>query len=82
MATPESTRRPAQRILQVFVHRLANAASEGLNNKIQTLIKKACGYRNRSRFKTDIFFDCGGLDLYPPFQPVKSPANMSEELLL
>ena len=60
-------RRHAQRILQVFVHRLTNAASEGLNNKIQTLIKKAYGYRNRSRFKTDIFFHCGGLDLYPAF---------------
>lgn len=60
-------RRHAERILQIFVHRLTNAASEGINNKIQSLIKKAYGYRNRSRFKTDIFFHCGGLDLYPTF---------------
>lgn len=60
-------RRHAERILQIFVHRLTNAAAEGINNKIQSLIKKAYGYRNRSRFKTDIFFHCGGLDLYPAF---------------
>jgi transposase len=38
---------------------------EGLNNAIQGLIKKAYGYRNKERFKTDIFFHLGGLDLYP-----------------
>lgn len=60
-------RRHANRILQVFVHHLTNAPSEGINNKVQSLIKKAYGYRNRARFKTDIFFHCGGLDLYPAF---------------
>jgi hypothetical protein len=29
------------------------------------LIKKAYGYRNKDRFKIDIFFHLGGLDLYP-----------------
>ena len=38
---------------------------EGLNNAIQGLIKKAYGYRNKERFKADIFFHLGGLDLYP-----------------
>lgn len=52
-------------LLTYFVHRLTNAAMEGLNNKIQSLIKKSYGYRNRERFKTDVFFHCGGLDLYP-----------------
>ena len=33
--------------------------------KIQGLIKKAYGYRNKQRFITDIYFHCGGLDLYP-----------------
>ena len=28
-------------------------------------LKKAFGYRNKERFKTDIFFHFGGLDLYP-----------------
>jgi transposase len=52
-------------ILTFFVHRLTNGPIEGLNNKIQGLIKKAFGYRNRERFKTDIFFHLGGLNLYP-----------------
>jgi len=52
-------------ILTFFVHRLTKGPIEGLNNKIQRLIKKAYGYRNKERFKTDIFFHLGGLDLYP-----------------
>ena len=52
-------------ILTFFVHRLTNGPIEGLNNKIQGLIKKADGYRNKERFKADIFFHMGGLDLYP-----------------
>jgi transposase len=52
-------------ILTYFEHRLTNGPVEGLNNKIQGLIKKAYGYRNKERFKTDIFFHLGGLDLYP-----------------
>lgn len=52
-------------ILTYFEHRLSNGPIEGLNNKIQGLIKKAFGYRNRERFKTDILFHLGGLDLYP-----------------
>jgi transposase len=54
-----------ENILTFFVHRLTNGPIEGLNNKIQGLIKKAFGYRNKERFKTDIFFHLGGLDLYP-----------------
>ena len=52
-------------VLTYFVHRLTNGPIEGLNNAIQGLIKKAFGYRNKDRFKTDIFFHFGGLDLYP-----------------
>jgi transposase len=52
-------------VLTFFVHRLTNGPIEGLNNAIQGLIKKAFGYRNKERFKTDIFFHFGGLDLYP-----------------
>jgi transposase len=52
-------------LLTYFVHRLTNGPIEGLNNKIQGLIKKAYGYRNKARFKADIFFHLGGLDLYP-----------------
>jgi transposase len=52
-------------VLTFFAHRLTNGPIEGLNNAIQGLIKKAFGYRNKDRFKTDIFFHFGGLDLYP-----------------
>jgi transposase len=52
-------------ILTYFEHRLTNGPIEGLNNKIQGLIKKAYGYRNKQRFITDIFFHLGGLNLYP-----------------
>jgi transposase len=52
-------------LLTFFEHRLTNGPIEGLNNAIQGLIKKAFGYRSKERFKTDIFFHLGGLDLYP-----------------
>lgn len=52
-------------LLTFFMHRLTNGPIEGLNNAIQGLIKKAFGYRNRERFKTDIYFHFGGLNLYP-----------------
>jgi transposase len=52
-------------ILTYFNPSTTNANAEGINNKIQSLINKAYGYRNKERFKTDILFHCGGLDLYP-----------------
>jgi transposase len=58
-------KRHLSNILTFFAHRHTNGPMEGLNNAIQGLIKKAYGYRNKERFKTDIFFHLGGLDLYP-----------------
>jgi len=52
-------------IVTYFRYHLSNAASEGLNSRIQQLIQKACGYRNRDRFKRDVLFHLGGLALYP-----------------
>ena len=52
-------------ILTWFAHRLTNGPLEGLNNKIQGLIKRAFGNRNRERFKTAVWFHCGGLQLAP-----------------
>lgn len=54
-----------ENVLTYFAHRITNAALEGLNNRIAGLVKKAFGYRNRERFKIDILFHLGGLDLYP-----------------
>jgi len=58
-------RKHAPRILTYFKHRFNNAIAEAMNRRIQDLIQKACGYRNRERFKTDVLFHLGGLDLYP-----------------
>ncbi len=44
---------------------ITNALSEGMNAKIQWIKRKACGYRNRERFRQAIYFHLGGLDLYP-----------------
>ena len=58
-------KRHLKNMLTYFVHRLSNGPLEGLNNRIKGLVKKAYGYRSRSRFKIDILFHLGGLDLYP-----------------
>ncbi len=52
-------------IVTYFRYHLSNAVAEGLNSRVQQLIQKSCGYRNRDRFKRDVFFHLGGLDLYP-----------------
>ena len=53
-------------VMTYFDHRITNAVSEGLNSKIQTIKKKAYGFRSFRNFRTAIFFHCGGLKLYPP----------------
>jgi transposase len=52
-------------ILNAIVLGVNNAKSEGINFKIQKLKSRACGYRNRDRFRRAIYFHLGGLDLYP-----------------
>lgn len=52
-------------IMTYFMHRITNAVAEGLNFKIATIQKRACGYRNRDHFKIAVYFHCGGLNLYP-----------------
>jgi transposase len=54
-----------QNVLTYVAHPITNAVSEGLNSKIQTIKKKAYGFRNPDNFTTAIYFHCGGLDLYP-----------------
>lgn len=61
----ETLRRHIANILTYFRHPVTNAVSEGLNSKIQTIKKMACGFRNMENFKTAIYFHCGGLNLYP-----------------
>jgi len=52
-------------ILAVFTHGFCNALAEGINSRIQLLMQKSCGYRNRQRLKTDILFHFGGLSMDP-----------------
>lgn len=54
-----------ERIISYFRLRATNSTAEGINNKIQTIKKKAYGFRNIRRFINAIYFHCGGLILYP-----------------
>ena len=53
------------RILTFFRLQATNSTAEGINNKIQSVKKKAYGFRNTDRFINAIYFHCGGLELYP-----------------
>jgi transposase len=52
-------------ILTYFKHRITNGIAEGLNSKIMSIKRRACGYRNHEHYKMAIYFFCGWLDLYP-----------------
>ena len=58
-------KRHVANILTYCHHPITNGVAEGLNSRIMTIKRKACGYRNKENFKTAIYFFCGGLDLYP-----------------
>jgi transposase len=46
-------------------HHITNALGEAINGKIEKIKRIACGFRNRSHYRTAIYFHCGGLDLFP-----------------
>ena len=52
-------------LLSYFAHPITNAGAEGLNSRVQAIRVSARGYRNRTHFKTAIYFHLGGLQLYP-----------------
>lgn len=52
-------------ILNAIKHGVSNAAVESKNAGIQRIKKRACGFRNKDRFRNSILFHFGGLDLYP-----------------
>ena len=52
-------------ILTYFRLRISNGPAEAINSRISELVLQSCGYRNRERFTSDVFFHLGGLDLYP-----------------
>jgi transposase len=52
-----------ENILTYFECFITNAASEGLNSKIQVSKANARGFRNFENFRVSILFFCGKLDL-------------------
>jgi transposase len=52
-------------ILNAIMQRVTNAIAESINATIQKIKSRACGFRNRDRFRTAILFHKGGLSLLP-----------------
>jgi transposase len=52
-------------ILNAIMLKVTNAISESINATIQKIKARACGFRNRSRFRTAILFHKGGLSMLP-----------------
>jgi len=52
-------------IMNAIVLNVNNGHAESANARIQRIKARACGFRNRERFKAAIYFHCGGLDLMP-----------------
>ena len=62
-------------IINAIIQQADNGGAESINAKIQRLKSRACGFRNRERFRNAIYFHLGGLDLYPT-RIGKSPTTM------
>jgi len=52
-------------ILNAMSLHVHNGHAESTNARIQRIKARACGYRNRERFRNAIYFHCGGLSLMP-----------------
>ena len=52
-------------IAAAIKHGISNALTEGLNSKIETVKRDACGFRNKAMFRIAILFHCGKLDMNP-----------------
>ena len=52
-------------IINAILLKTSNGRAESMNSQIQRVKRRACGFRNKERFKTAIYFHLGGLDLYP-----------------
>jgi transposase len=62
-------RRHFEGVLNGVLTTISNAVAEGLNSRIQMIKMRACGFRNKERFKRAIYFHLGGLDLSPETAP-------------
>jgi len=61
---PSRTNAKASGINALIVKRI-NAIAESVNSRVQKIKARACGYRNRERFRNAIEFHCRKLELYP-----------------
>lgn len=52
-------------LLAYLDHHITNAATEGLNAKIQSVKANARGFRNFAHYRIAILFHCGKLDMMP-----------------
>lgn len=52
-------------ILNAIKFKVTNAIAESINATIQKIKARACGFRNRARFRTAILFHKGGLSMLP-----------------
>ena len=52
-------------ILNDVLHRVMNAIAKSINATIKKIKVRACGFRNRTRFRTAILFHKGGLSMLP-----------------
>ena len=52
-------------ILNAIIAGVTNAIAESINATIQKIKARACGFRNRARFRIAILFHKGGLSLLP-----------------
>jgi len=65
IAVGRMVRRYFYGILNAIRFKVNNSMLEAKNACIQRIKKIACGFRNKTRFKTAILFHLGGLDLQP-----------------
>lgn len=52
-------------ILAAVKNKVSNAVTEGLNNKIESIKRAACGFKNKESYRNAILFHCAKLDLMP-----------------
>jgi len=52
-------------IMNAIVLGMHNGHAESTNSRIQRIKSRACGFRNRERFRNAIYCHCGGLDFLP-----------------
>jgi transposase len=60
-------KRHLENLLTYLKHRTTNAATGGLDSKIQSIKAADRGFRNFRKYRMRILFFCGKPNLYPPF---------------